>query len=440
MLSYSKRLADRVATLEEEAARLRDERDALRAENGVIGEHVFGLQKENGMLHNMGLTTMMEKAQLAKQAQGAGQDLAQLGETMAQQEARIEGLVAEGGQLRALIEALRGEKAQLEHTVNGLKATVDTVHVDLKKHVAREQGLENEGMGLKRQLEQLQAEKGRLDEVASGQHVEIAKLQQVVKELQAEKARSHALALKLDTADREIARCYKEKAELDQMVSTLHVEAANMKTQRDSAMAELPHLQASLQSEGVRANDLHGQVVQLQQFLHQLKQDNGRMYEEARSLRLALEKAQQDNCQKDDAARRLMAETSRLRQALDGLSAGRAEAESQLSAAAGEKGLLRAHFEQVAAEKEQLLLRVQQAAAENAALRSRLVGLETMVQGSQDETAALQQRLQVLSEEKETLEDRLLQLQLPPQRRPGAQHPTSLQGQPLTGASSGMAL
>ena len=52
--------------------------------------------------------------------------------------------------------------------------------------------------------------------------------------------------------------------------------------------------------------------------------------------------------------------------------------------------LLQAHFAEISAEKEKLQHHVEQGAAEMAAVRSRLVGLEKMVQGYQDETAALQ--------------------------------------------------
>jgi len=65
LLEYSQKLGRKVAALEVEVAQLREERDVLKAENQVIGEHVFGLQKENCMLQDIGRTSFMKKAQLA---------------------------------------------------------------------------------------------------------------------------------------------------------------------------------------------------------------------------------------------------------------------------------------------------------------------------------------------------------------------------------------
>jgi len=68
LYDYSQKLAERIADMEATLAAVQDERDVLRAENEAIGEHVFGLQKENGMLHDIGWNSFMEKAQISKLA------------------------------------------------------------------------------------------------------------------------------------------------------------------------------------------------------------------------------------------------------------------------------------------------------------------------------------------------------------------------------------
>jgi len=82
-----------------------------------------------------------------------------------------------------------------------------------------------------------------------------------------------------------------------------------------------------------------------------------------------------------------------------------------------QKGVVHAHFEQVSGENNQLQMAVQQAQSDNAALRSRLSGMEKMLQGYQDEVANLQQRTQLLRSEREELQEHLQQLQ--PQRLEG---------------------
>jgi len=404
LYGLSQRLGQKVHELETEVASLREERDTLRAENEVIGEHIYGLQKENGMLHDLGMTSFLEKAQLAKQAEGVGSEVTQTKLALAQAEEKGRALAAENGRLRSIVEALQGERSQLRLSVKGLETTLESVKADLAKRLSRENALEQQNLALDRKLKELKAEKDRADQIVTGQHVEIAKVQQVLADLRAEKAKSHALNQRLETADMEIARCYQEKADLDQMISSLHVEAAQMKTQRDSALTEVPQLNGALRQQGTLVADLEMQVSHLQSGVLELQQHNTNLDKESKSHIFELDKARHRVAQQEQAISMLQAERVRLREAMETLNAGRAEIDSKLSTAFTEKGLMQSHLEQFRAEKEQLQLRAQQASSENAALRSRLVGLEKMVQDYQDETSSLQERCQLLREEKEGLQ------------------------------------
>jgi len=107
-------------------------------------------------------------------------------------------------------------------------------------------------------------------------------------------------------------------------------------------------------------------------------------------------------------------EHARFKDAFEGLNAGKVEAERRISAALGEKGVVQAHFEETNAEKERLQVHVQQLGAENAALRSRLAGVETIVREYQDEASHMHERAQRLQQEKDQLEDQMLQRQPAP--------------------------
>jgi len=288
------------------------------------------------------------------------------------------------------------------------------VQADLRQRIERESNLEQRNLMAERQLNALKGEKSRLDFVVSGQHVEIANMQKVVSELQAEKARSHELTLKLETADMEIQRCYQEKVELDQTISALHVEASQMKMQRDTALVEAPKLHTALQQQGTLVADLECQVAQLQQGHLEFQRQNNKLDHECKSLEFALDEARNTLAKQGQEMSALHSDRSRLYQTVDCLHAAKAEVDSRLSTTASESGLLHIHFDQVRAEKEQLQLRVQQTSSENAALKSRLAGLEKMVQGFQDEAASLHERLRLLQHEKEEAKENLLQVQ--PQR------------------------
>jgi len=404
LYGLSQRLGQKLHELEAEVASLREERDTLRAENEVIGEHIYGLQKENGMLHDLGMTSFLEKAQLAKQAEGVGSEVTQTRLQLAQAEEKGRALSAENGRLRSIIEALQGERSQLRHSVKGLETTLESVKADLAKRIGRESSLEQQNLMLERKLKEIQVEKDRADQIVTGQHVEIAKVGQVVADLQAEKAKSHALAQRLETADMEISRCYQEKSDLDQMISSLHVEAAQMKTQRDSALTEVPQLSGALRQQGTLVADLEMQVSHLQSGIMELQRHNTKLDKESKSYSFELDKTRHRVAQQEQAISMLQAERVRLREAMETLNAGRAEVDSKLSTAFTEKGLMHSHLEQFRAEKEQLQLRAQQASSENAALRSRLVGLEKMLQDYQDESSSLQERCRLLRDEKEELQ------------------------------------
>eukprot|EP00429_Kryptoperidinium_foliaceum_P066749 CAMPEP_0176063472 /NCGR_PEP_ID=MMETSP0120_2-20121206/31656_1 /TAXON_ID=160619 /ORGANISM="Kryptoperidinium foliaceum, Strain CCMP 1326" /LENGTH=488 /DNA_ID=CAMNT_0017397045 /DNA_START=74 /DNA_END=1540 /DNA_ORIENTATION=+ len=428
LYELSQRLSHRITELEDEVATLREEREALRTENEVIGEHVYGLQKENGMLHDMGMTSFLEKAQLARKAEDVGSEITRLKLGLSQQEEKNKTLTAENARLRSVVEALRAEKSHFQHSAKGLQATLDSLQSDLSGRIGMDNANQQRCVMLERQVKDLQAEKGRLDHIVSGQHVEIAQKQQLVAELQAEKANNHALTQRLETADMEITRCYQEKAELDRLISTLHVESAQMKTQRDSALAEVPLLKDSLSQQGTLVVDLQGELSQLQQNIADLQRQNARIDRERKSYSLALEKTRSQTLQYEQAMAMLHDERTRLHSTLEMLNAGKAEIDSRLSTTMTEKGLMQSHFEQTRAEKEQLRVRCQQAAAENSALRSRIVGLEKMLQGYKDEAAATQERLRVANMEKEQLQKQQLQPTLRSMVPPALQ---GLQGVPL---------
>merc|ERR1712048_432006 len=112
---------------------------------------------------------------------------------------------------------------------------------------------------------------------------------------------------------------------------------------------------------------------------------------ERSAARGALEKAQQDAMQRDQAHRASMADRTQLKQALDATYLRVREADDRLSTTVGEKSLVHAHFEQTNVEKERLQAQVQQVVGENKALRSRVAGLEQAARGFQDDAAALQE-------------------------------------------------
>jgi len=411
LFDYSQKLGQRITVLEAEVVQLREERDGLRTENAAISEHIFGLQKENGMLHDMGWTSYLEKAQLAKTAQGVSQESSQMKDTLRVQKERIEALTAETKHLQSSLEALKSEFAQKDMERHGLEVQLETVQADLTKRIGREGQMVEHRVALERRLEEVSGEKNWLDEAVSGQHVEIAKLQQTCKELIAEKARSHALAQKLQTSEMENARLRQESAELDSMVGTLHVEVAQLMTQRDTALTEVPHLQGSLRQQASTAADLQDQVRHLQGANHELQRQNANLEAEVKSLHLSLEELRGEASRHERSATALFAERTQLRHALEDSTNRHSEVDQRLNAVMGQKGIVHAHFEQVSADNAQLQMRVQQANSENAALRSRVTGLEKMVQGLQDETAGMHERIQVLRNEREELHEHVHQLQ-----------------------------
>merc|ERR1740117_1481323 len=274
LYDYSQKLGKRVTVLEAELAQIREDRDNLKAENEAIGEHIFGLQQENGMLHDIGWTSYLEKAQLAKAAEGVSTDAAQLRKQAADQKQRIEFLTAENKNLLARLEAWKSDRNQWQHQIRGLEVTLETVQTDLQKRINREGTLKERGLNLERCLEEANSDKVRLDDVVSLQHVEIAKLQQVTAELHAERARSHAVTQKLKSTEAQLGQVAHEKSQLDSMVGTLHVEVAQLVTQRDTALTEVPQLHGTVRQQSSAVAELQEQVRSLQGQNHELHRRN----------------------------------------------------------------------------------------------------------------------------------------------------------------------
>mmetsp|Transcript_99787 Transcript_99787/g.280579 ORF Transcript_99787/g.280579 Transcript_99787/m.280579 type:complete len:568 (+) Transcript_99787:108-1811(+) len=404
LYELSHKLQEQVLKLEAKVMTLEEDRDALRQENEVIGEHVYSLQKENGLLHDMGMNSFLEKAELAKQAEGHGSEVSQMRLALQQHGEKLLSFSAENSRMRAVIEALQGERAQLRLSITGLETNLESVKVDLVRRVNTESLLEQTRVTLERELQDLRVAKHHVDQVVTGQHIEIARNQEVLAELNTERGRNYDLAQKLQTADMEIQRCYKEKAELDQIVSTLHVECAHLKTQRDSALTEVPNLSGALRQQGTLVADLEAQVHHLQQGVIELQRHNTKLDQDSKGYSFQLEKTRHQAGQLEKAVGALQGDNIRLRNALEMQGAGRAEVDARLHSTVTEKGLMQSHMEQARAQREHLQLHAQQHSAENAALKSRIIGLEKVVQGYQDEASNLQERVRLLREEKEELQ------------------------------------
>lgn len=417
LYEYSQKLGHRVTTLETELSRVRAERDNLKAENEAIGEHIFGLQQENGMLHDMGWTSYLEKAQLAKAAEGVSTDAAHLKSAVKEQKERIEYLTAENKKLGNTIDSMNTDRGQLQHTIRGLEVTLETVKADLQKRISRENALKERGTNLERCLEDVTNDKTRLDDVVSLQHVELAKLQQVTGELHAERARCHGITQKLKTTEAQMAAMVQEKAQLDGMVGTLHVEVAQLVTQRDSALTEVPQLQGTLRKQSNAVAELQEQARQAQNANHELQRRNVGLDAQVKKLFGELEEAKKEVARLERSSAMLLQERTQLRRALDEVSAQKGDVDQRLNSMMTQKGIVHAHFEQANGENNQLQMRIQQANSENASLRSRVAGLEKIVQGYEAGNAELHQRLQVLRNEKEEMQEHLNHLQ--PQRFEG---------------------
>lgn len=407
LYDYSQRLGTRVQAMEVELAQLREERDALKAENKVLGNHVFGLQQENGMLRDMGWSSFLEKTQLVKQGESMSDEATQLQVLVQRQQQQIEALTAEKLAAQRAADALQNDRSQLQHSIKGLEANLEVVQKDLTARIARETSLAERCVEREQQLESLGAERRRLDDIVTGQAVEAAQLKQASQELLRERARSHHFGQQLQTAEMEIARLGNEKTRADELITTLRVELAQTSTQRDSAKAEVPALQGSVQQHAAAVADYHEQVVQLRQAVHELSREKATMEQESRSLQVALDAARREAAHGQAAASALHAEKGQLKSALDGVSGKKVEVDERLLHALGDRGRLQAHMEALQAENSQLQLKVQQVGAEGGVTHSRLLGYEKMVKGFQDENAGLQQRVQSLTEERDELQSRL---------------------------------
>jgi len=417
LYEYSQKLGNRVTALESELSGVREDRDNLKAENEAIGEHIFGLQQENGMLHDIGWTSYLEKAQLAKAAEGVSTDATHLRNAIQDQKQRIEFLTAENKNLLARLEAWKSDRNQWQHQIRGLEVTLDTVQTDLQKRINREGGLKERGLNLERCLEEANGDKLRLDDMVSLQDVEIAKLQQVTSELHAERARSHAISQKLKSTEAQLAQTLHEKTQLDSMVGTLHVEVAQLVTQRDTALTEVPQLQGTCRQQSSAVAELQEQVRCIQGQNHELHRRNVGLDGQLKEIFAALDEAKKQVAKDERDIGSLLEQKTQMSRHLEDLSAQRGEIDQRLNSVMSQKGIVHAHFEQVSGENNHLQMRVQQSNSENAALRSRLAGMEKMVQGYQDEVANLQQRTELLRTEREEMQEHMNQLQ--PQKLEG---------------------
>ncbi|CAE7787458.1 unnamed protein product [Symbiodinium microadriaticum] len=400
LYDLAQKLSEKVCQLEDEVLQLREERDVLTAENGVISEHIHTLQKENSLLHTNGRSSSAEHTRLMQAHEGVTGEAASLRQ-------ELKAVLEERALLRSSIDALKAGNAQLQHSVRGLETSLATVRGDLEQRINKHGAMEEHIASLRKQLESVLAEKVKAEGLISSQHVEILSLHKLRDEFLAEKANGQALVQKLDASEAEISRSKKDKAALDQLVSSLHVDCAQMRTQRDSALAEVPHLKSSIQQQDVLMKDLENQVTALQQQLQSSKDTGGRVDQQAKHLAFALERSREDGARHEQAALALRVERTRLLEALERLRRGKAESDLRASASANEHGLLQAHVEHISSDREQLQVQLHQATSETSAIRSRLAGLEQMVQAYADKCAALQQEVSSLQDDKAELQEKL---------------------------------
>eukprot|EP00439_Symbiodinium_sp_Y106_P079908 s1399_g18.t1 len=390
----------KVCQLEDEVLQLREERDVLTAENGVISEHIHTLQKENSLLHTSGLSSSAENTRLMQAHESVTGEATSL-----RQELKV--VLEERALLRSSLDALKAGNAQLQHSVRGLETSLATVRGDLEQRINTQGAMEEHIASLRKQLESVLAEKVKAEGLISSQHMEILSLHKLRDEFLAEKATGQALVQKLEASEAELSRSKKDKAALDQLVSSLHVDCAKMRTQRDSALAEVPHLKSSIQQQDVLMKDLENQVTALQQQLQSSKNTSGRVDQQAKHLAFALERSREDGARHEQAALALRVERTRLLEALERLRRGKAESDLRASASANEHGLLQAHVEHISSDREQLQVQLHQSTSEASAIRSRLAGLEQMVQAYADKCAALQQEVSSLQDDKAELQEKL---------------------------------
>merc|ERR1712010_312536 len=149
------------------------------------------------------------------------------------------------------------------------------------------------------------------------------------------------------------------------------------------------------------------QVRTLQGQNHELHRRNVGLDAQVKELFSALDEVKKQSAQHERNCSAFAMEKTQLKRQVDDLSAQRSDIDQRLNSVMSQKGIVHAHFEQVSGENNQLQMAVQQAQSENAALRSRLAGMEKMVQDYQDEVANLQQRNGLLRSEREELQEHL---------------------------------
>eukprot|EP00434_Breviolum_minutum_P024316 symbB.v1.2.021474.t1/scaffold1792.1/size124732/9 len=366
-----------------------------------LQEQLEALQEENRLVHEKSQhhswSSYVEKTQLAQAHEGKTNEVAAMSK-------KLEAMMDENVHLKHLLESLTSSKMQTEHSARGLEANLATVTRDLEHRVSKQASLEEQLAGLHRQLEHADAEKVKTENLISNQHVELMALQKLHADMQEEKAHNHSLQQKLESSDMTLTKTQQEKEELEKMVSSLHSECAKVRTQRDSVMAEVPHMKASLQQQESLLKEQEHQVSALQNKLKALHGANGALDKEAKHLSYTLQRLHEEKRQVEQAGLALRSERQQLLEALERLRQSKAESHARLSSATSESGLLQARCQQMHSEREQLQLRLQQSMSESASLRSQLVGMEKRVQDYSDEMSALQRKVALLQESQQKVE------------------------------------
>ncbi|CAE7790451.1 Hip14 [Symbiodinium sp. CCMP2456] len=320
----------RVEQMKDEVLQLREERDVpckkylwSSCKIGTFFERfrykkAFRHAMEYGKNFRSGTSSSAENTRLMQAHEGVTGEAASLRQ-------ELKAVLEERALLRSSIDALKAGNAQLQHSVRGLETSLATVRGDLEQRINKHGAMEEHIASLRKQLESVLAEKVKAEGLISSQHVEILSLHKLRDEFLAEKANGQALVQKLEASEAELSRSKKDKAALDQLVSSLHVDCAQMRTQRDSALAEVPHLKSSIQQQDVLMKDLESQVTALQQQLQSSKDTSGRVDQQAKHLVFALERSREDGARHEQAALALRVERTRLLEALERLRRGKAQ-------------------------------------------------------------------------------------------------------------------
>merc|ERR1712151_273672 len=106
----------------------------------------------------------------------------------------------------------------------------------------------------------------------------------------------------------QLAEVQAERTQLDSMVGTLHVEVAQLVTQRDTALTEVPQLQGTVRQQSSAVADLQEQVRNLQGQNHELHRQNVGLDAQVKELFAALNESKKHAAQHERNAGALFAE------------------------------------------------------------------------------------------------------------------------------------